>query len=154
MASTFPRLPHVPTLLLLLFVSISCSGFQHGFTTADYEGHWWPVVADDPREPSGFKRLELETAFDPTLTEFVAAHGRPDFIHVIDVNHVELLYFQENAIYHFARPTLDSESSIQHKTSIADARGDLTGFVPRPAGPAVPSPAAVSSTAAVTGPSS
>jgi len=134
------RLPRAAALLLLL-ASISCSGFQHGYSAADYAGHWWPVITDDPRDPSGFRRLELETAFDSTLTEFVAAHGSPDFIHVIDMDSVELLYFREDAIYFFTRATLSSESSLQQTSPISAARGDRTGFVPRPSGPPIPGPA-------------
>jgi hypothetical protein len=57
--------------------TIGCSSFQHGYTTAAYQG---PLLVAS--EGPGAERLQIEAGFDSALNTYVGDKGNPDHIFV------------------------------------------------------------------------
>lgn len=88
---------------LISILILGCAIFEHSFEESFYKGFWWKITKDDPKERSGYKRLQNEMEFDDSLKTFVIIKGLPDYIHVIDLDNVELAYVEEGIFYHFKR---------------------------------------------------
>ena len=54
----------------------------------------------------------MEREFDGALDVFVESKGLPDYIHVIDLKSLELVYLSENKVYRFKRSTLGVNSKL------------------------------------------
>ena len=89
------------------------NGVEHGSTLSKYAGKWWIVAEGDRESVSGYKRLNIEMAYDPTIAEHVKAEGMPNFIHVVDRYNLKLIYLNQNKVYWFKRPLLNSISTLQ-----------------------------------------
>ena len=76
-------LPAGPGFLVCAWlVALALAGCQtalHVRTTADYAER--PLALDDPE---GLRRFEMESELDSTVRDFVARHGKPDYMYVED----------------------------------------------------------------------
>jgi hypothetical protein len=75
-----------------------CQTVEHGLTTADYAGRPLAVATDE-----GAQRLQMEVELDASVREFVARHGRPDTLYVVDRQTVYLFYARKDLVGVFQR---------------------------------------------------
>lgn len=84
------------TLVLLM---AGCAATRHGWTQSSFEGFVVPV----PSRP-GALRLQIERDYDPGVDAYVAEHGTPDYLYVIDRRTLKLIYLQPDRVVTFKRP--------------------------------------------------
>jgi len=107
MLSCLKRKKTFITVLLAAVIMLiaACAGYQHGYTMRKYQGQWLNLAKDPSRPMPGDTRLKIEREFDGALDVFVESKGLPDYIHVIDLKNIELVYLSENKVYRFKRST-------------------------------------------------
>lgn len=93
---------------------------KHGWTTRQYEGRMLPISG----EP-GAARLKIESDFDVSIRNQVALQGNPDYIHVVDVKHVELVYLQDDRVWVCQRVGFTPASSLSVDEPIPQRLVDL-----------------------------
>jgi hypothetical protein len=146
-------------------LACACGAVKHGYSAGDIAGQ---TLATDML--TGAERLQMEIDYDPAVRDFVTAHGRPDYLHVLDRNILYLFYPEEDLVAvikrdrippgevltypripgHFFRLLPEAEvTSIQakrgprHRTSARRTR--------RAAAPAAPAPASKDTGLRITG---
>ena len=85
----------------------------------------------------GAEALRIETSRDPTIQEYVARRGPPDFIVTGSDFDVELVYVQPSRLVHFHRDAPGAPSAMQELTPIPTGLlqmlpRDLRAGTPRP----------------------
>lgn len=154
---TFDRNGKSLLCICLLSLLSGCASYMHGYTTNRYMGHWLKVSKDDSNSLPGNVRLQIEREYDSSLDIIVASKGIPDYIHVIDRKSLELVYLDDNRIYHYERPGFTTNSVL--KKTYAATEAMRAGHIPEqsqtpndpikvqtsamPAGGPIPQPAAI-----------
>jgi hypothetical protein len=85
----------------------------------------------------GAEALRLEMGRDPSLRQYVAATGEPDFVVTGGVNDVELVYYPPSRLVHFHRMPGAPSSTVHELTPIPTA---LLQILPRDLRAGTPSP--------------
>ena len=117
-------------IVAAVFLFSACASYQHGYTMRRYQGQWLKIAKDPTTPLPGDTRLKLERDFDDALDVFVASKGLPDYIHVIDLKSIELVYLSENKVYRFKRPTLGVNSKIIKTYPVSEIVE--AGYIPEP----------------------
>ena len=102
-------------ILSVVFLSLligACAGFRQGYTESRFKGKWLKVIDGDIDSRSGYKRLQIEMEYDNTIKSFVEIKGLPDYIHVIDLSNLELIYLDEDKTYLLKRGFLGVNSEL------------------------------------------
>lgn len=77
----------VATLLASALLCCSCGTIQHGRATADVAGRTLPTAT-----ATGSERLDSEIDYDRSVLATVRAHGRPEYLHVVDRDTLYLFF--------------------------------------------------------------
>lgn len=83
---------------LLLMAAVLTGCIPPGAITSDFEGFVVPVESRP-----GAARLQFEMDRDSTIRGFVAGKGKPDYIFVVDMNTVKLIYMKSREVATFTR---------------------------------------------------
>jgi len=95
------HLRHVARCLVVAAAAALASGCQtveHGYTTADFAERPLAISSEE-----GARRLALESKVDASVREFVARHGQPDTLYVVDRQTVYLFYATKDLVGVFQR---------------------------------------------------
>jgi hypothetical protein len=72
---------------------VACSAIEHGYRTGDVSGQTLAMA-----DAAAAERLRIESAYDRAVGEFVASAGRPDYLHVLDRDHLYLFYLKDDRV--------------------------------------------------------
>ncbi len=78
-----------------------CATLQHSLSVGEYAGRTLSTRGGD-----GATRLEAELEVDATLRDYVAANGRPDYLHVVDRMGLYFFYVADDRAVKFERDFL------------------------------------------------
>jgi hypothetical protein len=115
----------------------ACAGFRSTPATR-YQG-----IVLNARE-LGVEELRSQTASDPTLRDYVARAGPPDFIYLGTPTEVELVYYRASKLVHFHREAPDGPSTVTELSPLpleisnvleVDLRAGTPGDIAEPGGP-------------------
>jgi len=80
-------------LVACALLCCSCGTIQHGRATGDVAGRTLATTT-----PPGSDRLESEIDYDRSVRDTVRAHGRPEYLHVVNRDTVYLFFTQLNRV--------------------------------------------------------
>jgi hypothetical protein len=95
-------------------LAASCASWRHGSTLAFYQG----AILDVPGP--GRDRLDIESAVDSTIHDYLTRNGLPDFVYVANRTNLEMIYVGRDTLVHFQRPALDIRSTATEVHPIPD----------------------------------
>lgn len=104
-------------LILFCFHFTGCAAYEHGYTTSQYKGLWLPISEKGLSSMPGDVRLKIERSSDRRLDNFISSKGLPNYIHVIDIDSLDLVYLEENKVYLFKRKGLTNLSDLDRTYS-------------------------------------
>jgi hypothetical protein len=78
-----------------------CATLEHSMSVAEVAGRTLPT-----RSGAGAQRLQAEAEMDVVLRDFVAANGRPEYIHVVDRMSLYFFYVADDRAVKFERDLL------------------------------------------------
>ena len=81
---------------------MGCAPIQHHWNAGSYAGE-----ALSTRHARGSARLADELRFDPTIFEYVAEHGEPDFLYVVDRHTLYLFHTEKDRAARFERVLIE-----------------------------------------------
>jgi hypothetical protein len=85
----------------------------------------------------GVEQLRTEVAADPTVRDWVARNGAPDFIYRASETDLELIYTSPSRLAHFHRPEPDAPSVV---SEVSPLPSSLLGILPRDLRAQTPTP--------------
>jgi hypothetical protein len=109
----------IPAFAVLALLTASCASWRHGSTLAFYQG----VILDVPGP--GRDRLDIESAVDSTIHDYLTRNGLPDFVYVANRTDLEMIYLKRDTLVHFHRPVLDIRSTPTEVHPVPDPFLDL-----------------------------
>jgi len=76
-----------------VFSLVACSAVEHGYRAGDVAGRTLALG-----DAVAAERLQMEIAYDPTVEAFIASSGRPNYLHVLDRDHLYLFYLADDRV--------------------------------------------------------
>ena len=124
-------MPHARGVILGLAVAVAACGPVRSTPATRYSG-----MLLNARD-LGAEALRLETERDPSLRQYVAGAGEPDFIVTGGISDVELVYYQPSRLVHFHRMPGAPSSTVHEVTPIPTG---LLHILPRDLRAGTPTP--------------
>lgn len=113
--------PLLPALLVAL-AGLGCAVLDHHLQADRYMGR--PLST---RSGAGAERLASEIRIDPTIAEYVAEHGRPDYLYLASHTKIYIFYLASDGAALFERPLI-AQSRL---TELGRIPGSLLDLLPR-----------------------
>jgi hypothetical protein len=88
-------------VLALAACAAACATLEHNMSVGEVAGRTLPTHRGE-----GAERLRAEMEMDVTLKDFVAANGRPEYLHVVDRMTLYFFYVQDDRAVKFDRDLL------------------------------------------------
>ncbi|MGH0029231.1 MAG: hypothetical protein ACQGVC_05540 [Myxococcota bacterium] len=101
---------------------LGCATIEHSMSVSDVAGRTLPV-----RGAEGAERLRSEIEVDETIRDYVARHGKPDYLHVVDHMSLYFFYVKEDMAVKFERDLIPPSTARR----LGRIPGSLMGMLPR-----------------------
>lgn len=82
-----------------------CAAIDHGLRARDFAGE-----ALSPHTARGAERLRAEMDVDASVARYVAEHGRPDYLYVVDRQRLYLFYVERDGAAKFERVLVEAST--------------------------------------------